>query len=553
MNKMPLSFTWSSVKYKPLILIIIVVLSLLPFSNKPFHIDDTVFIYSARNILTNPLKPYDFNMSWSGSVNYCWAVNKNPPLWPYLLAVSIKFFSEEKIPLHMAYLIFPVISILAMYALARKFVKDRFLPTLFLLVSPAFFVSSTNLMGDLPQLAFYLSSLALYIKGFDEDRPIYFALAGLLAGCAILSKYAAVTILIIFFFYNFVFQNDYRRSWTAFLIPVSMLLIWGLHGIYFYGKPHFLNFSNAPAFWGKSNIAGAILTGFAELLVFLSGVSLFIFFFRIGLPKENKNIARIASISIFISALLLTLYIANSFSDRAEFLDFIFVFVFLTATFLFFRNCVIYYLKNRDDKTFMFLFSWFLLNAYIVIFLFAVSARFVLTALPPMALLISHIMEKDGFSAIRKKYVYGGCVLVFMVSILVAHSDYCLASSYKNFTDIIKKTMVDKRIYFTGNWGFQYYMEKNGFRPFDYLNTSIEKGDVVISPISNPGLYTENMNKIARIKGMHKDQRRGLFRIMFKAGFYGSGFGPLPYAPGADFAEAYLYYEVIKPFKGRLL
>jgi hypothetical protein len=408
-------------------------------------------------------------------------------------------------------------------------------------------------MSDLPQLAFYLSAILFYMKGFDDNRYGYFALAGLLAGCAVLSKYTAFTIFLIFVFYNMIFQKSYKRAWLSFLISTFMILLWGLHGLYFYGRPHFLNFSNAPVFWRNIDVSGSVFTNFTELLIFLSGVSLFGFLFRIDLSKENKNIVSAVSVLIFTAAAILTVYVIRSYAGRIGLFDPVFVFLFLTGTLFLFRNCIIYYLKNRYDKIFLFLFSWFFVNAYIVIFLFAVSARFVLMALPPMALLIAYAMGKEGLIVTQKRRLYTGCILILAVSILVAHSDYCLAVSYKRFADATKEKMGDKKVYFTGNWGFQYYMEKRGFSPLDYENASLEEGDIIISPVSNPGLYTEKIDDVAKLIGAYKDENKGLFRVMSKAGFYCSGFGPLPYAPGAPFAEAYLYYNVTKPYKGRLL
>jgi hypothetical protein len=65
---------------KALIHVAIVIIVLVPFANKAFHIDDTLFIAAAKHIQANPTDFYGFNINWYGSEMPMAEVAKNPPL-----------------------------------------------------------------------------------------------------------------------------------------------------------------------------------------------------------------------------------------------------------------------------------------------------------------------------------------------------------------------------------------------------------------------------------------------------------------------------------------
>ena len=147
--------------------------------------------------------------------------------------------------------------------------------------------------------------------------------------------------------------------------------------------------------------------------------------------------------------------------------------------------------------------------------------------------------------------------MIFSISLLVAHSDYHFAGTYKNFSEYAKRNLSDKKTWFVGHWGFQYYMERNGFKALDFLKAKLEKDDLIIVPISNTNVYPperlQTLMKIIESDRVFVDFKRGFFSLMHKAGFYLSTFGPLPYAPHAQFSETYQLYRVTQAIEGRLL
>jgi hypothetical protein len=88
-----------------------------------------------------------------------------------------------------------------------------------------------------------------------------------------------------------------------------------------------------------------------------------------------------------------------------------------------------------------------------------------------------------------------------------------------------------ERVFFQGHWGFHYYMDAIGARPFDALDPPSRRGDVIVVPSNNtrtpgvpPGLVGDRtVVEVASGPGVSTLQPD------VGAGFYSSLLGPLPF------------------------
>src|SRR5579864_2858825 len=87
------------------ILAALTVLTLAPFLNKAFCMDDPLFLWSARQIQAHPLDFYGCQVNWYGESSPLYEVSKNPPLVCYYLALVGTLFGWNEIALHAAFLI----------------------------------------------------------------------------------------------------------------------------------------------------------------------------------------------------------------------------------------------------------------------------------------------------------------------------------------------------------------------------------------------------------------------------------------------------------------
>jgi len=137
-----------STQYTAGALIALFFLSLVPYLNKAFHIDDTIFLWTAKHIQTDPIHFYNFMVNWDGTEMPMWTRNQNPPLVSYYIAATSYLMGWSESALHFA-LLAPALAVVAgTYFLAKGLCSKPFLATVSGLMTPVFLVSSTTIMSD---------------------------------------------------------------------------------------------------------------------------------------------------------------------------------------------------------------------------------------------------------------------------------------------------------------------------------------------------------------------------------------------------------------------
>ena len=107
---------------------------------------------------------------------------------PWILAILLAAMGDvREAPFHLAYTLFSIVAALAMWSLARRFCERPFAATLLFIAVPAFVVNGNSFEADLPFLAFWMASVALFVKAVDEDS------IAALAGSAIAGAFAGLT------------------------------------------------------------------------------------------------------------------------------------------------------------------------------------------------------------------------------------------------------------------------------------------------------------------------------------------------------------------------
>ena len=222
--------------------------SLLPFIDKAFHIDDPLFLWTARHIQDRPLDFYRFNVNWYWSEMPMASVTKNPPLAAYYLAGITSLFGWSEPVLHLAFLVWPVGVVLGTYQLATAFGTRPTLATLATLWTPVFLVSSSNVMCDAMMLCFWMWAVVFWERGLREDRLVPLCVSALLISLSALTKYFGMTLIPLLLVYSLADRLAALRNhagrlgdllpglkrWIwALLIPVLVLAVyrWGLSAL----------------------------------------------------------------------------------------------------------------------------------------------------------------------------------------------------------------------------------------------------------------------------------------------------------------------------------
>lgn len=143
---------------------------LLIFSAKPFHIDDPLFIWSAKHIQQHPTDFYGFNVNWYGFEAPMYSIMKNPPAACYFIALVGSIFGYSETALHIAFLFPALVAGLGFYYLANRFCSQPVLAALTAILSPGFLVSSTNVMCDTMMLAFWIWTIYCWMRGLEDNK-----------------------------------------------------------------------------------------------------------------------------------------------------------------------------------------------------------------------------------------------------------------------------------------------------------------------------------------------------------------------------------------------
>ncbi len=522
-----------------LLLSAVVIVSLLPFLGKSIHIDDALFLKSARQIIAHPLDFYGFRVYWGGREIPMADEMRNPPLAAYYLALVGRMFGWRESALHAAFIPIALAAILGTYALARSLTRRPMYAALGTLLTPAFLVSSTTLMSDTMMLAFFIWSIHLWILGRARGRISLVIFAAMIAAAAVLTKYFAIALVPLLLAYT-VMRERRVGSWALALgIPVAALagyelLTWRLYGEgLFVAAAGFAAHAHSAALWSTvvtMAFVGGVLpaTLFAIPLIWKArGILAGTLFALVVLTALTWPGSRLLATGLFASPGIVALHMT--------------VFILAGASILVLAAEDV--CRHRDAESLL-LALWMTGVLFFSAFLnWTVNVRTILPVAPAAAILLARRLEGEG--RVRR---WSTVILVAqaVLAFAVAAADLRLANSARKATEIIYRNVgvEHPRIWFQGNWGFQEYMERRGARPFD--GRKARAGDLLILPGNNTSLHvkpgTLQLVGVLRVGGP-----RGLTTMSGKdgAGFYSDVFGPLPYAFGRIPEEAYIVTRVL--------
>lgn len=494
-------------------------LVLLPFIAKPFNVDDPFYIRMAQQIIADPLHPYSFDINWSGELRPVWGKMEAtfPPLIPYFIALLIKIFGLHEVPLHAAFLVFPAICGAMMYLLARRSVNQPFVGVLLFLATPVFMTSATGLMLDVPLLAVSLSAMVLLLYGIDERDHRLLTGAAVMMSTALLIKYSGLMLLPLA-----AFAIVRRRRWHYLfylLLPLAVFAIWNAATSAIYGAGHFFA---AAAHVGKGislHKSIAFFSFFGGCLVFpvcltafspLSAGLLFAGLFVVGFTLLQKTAA----------AVLFAAFAAGA------------------AAFL-----VRLLWRMRDEDPVMV--AWFLLACAMAYLLEPwISARYLLVALPPAVILAVGRMEQH--AAGRSAMAVVVCVTL-LAGYAVAVADHRWACSYRDIASAVgSKGYANAR--FTGHFGFQYYLEREGAAALEVQTASLDRPYLISARFCDIQRPTPSLIKKVRPLARVQPAEWYPVRVMNYgafAGFYSSFWGILPWSVSLQPLEEFGVYAAL--------
>lgn len=521
-----------------LFLIIILLLLYLPFVNKAVHIDDGNFIQMAKAIRfpfsVEPGTVYYF--MGTKTENFNPFNSTHPPFIPwYLSFLGAAFRGYAEPLLHAGYLIFPIILMLASWHLARELRIEPLPAVLAISGNVALLPVSHTLMADAPMFSLLVLSAYLFLSGTSRNSFARVILACIVLTISGLMAYQAFLFLPAFFIYAFVQRRLNSTMLLGLGLPVFVMLIT-------------LIWTGGNIISSLSGVAGEVQRGLGADRMFNKGMSIPVMLgisvlFLLPLKVRDIRAARRYPVA---AALCLLIVVPPVMSLSYPLLEAA-VLAALAAVGLFTIFCVVSVMRRQDwsGAERLFLLAWGATVLAYNIFLMPFGAMRYLIPLivPTIFIFMKH--EKS------MKRLMVSAVCTALLGLAVAYGDYLYASSYRDFSREVGRTVGEarERVWYVGEWGMHHYMDREGFNYLTSDSTEPKAGDLIIFA-DIPRLWNLSPELYKRIRLLDVREVKTLYpvRVMgadIRAGYYSALWGYLPFSVSNHPLERFGIFRVI--------
>jgi len=478
------------------LLILSVAVVWLAFSlAKPVTIDDAAYFMFAEQIASHPGDPYGFLIIWYQTLQPAIDVLA-PPVWPYWWAAAVRMFGGHEWAWRLWQFPFVCLFVASFGALARRFVPGPWANVLpvFVVMSPVF-LPGLNLMLDVPALALALAGFALFLRASDRESAGGAALAGVIVGLAMQTKYTVVFVPVAMACYA-AFLGRIRLALVAGSAAAAVFASWEVAMIWRYGQSQFMAGLLKPGggLAQKWTLAQAFLTlagGAGSAWGFLGMTAL-------GARGRLIGPAMLASLAAFVALgwlpdripvplpEVLATALGRSGFDLNPALDLSRVLGALVVVSL---TAVAARLWRAADRTDMFLMAWLALEVvgYLLLSPFPAVRRLMGLAVVS-ALTIGRLACRTGVNPERERLSRAVVIYGAALAVVFAVTDRADAVAQRDgaarAADVAHAQAREPgaRVWYVGHWGFQFYAERGRMEPVVPGSSLLRQGDVLVVP-----------------------------------------------------------------------
>jgi hypothetical protein len=536
-------------RYVHYILLGVAVLAcLIPFSAKPFNIDDTLFVYEARQIAQHPLDPFGFKVNWYLDAIPMAYETRNPPLASYYSAAAAVFVGWSERALHLAFLLPALATILGTYRLAQRLTNSPLLAAMATLLTPGFLVSANSVMCDTMALALWLWAIIFWIEGLEPQKPSYLAISAVLITLCALTKYFGIALIPLLAVYSLARQRRFG-SWAWYLLLPILALTGYQHWTKAVYGLRMITFAAHIATGVRQGRHASILANALVDLGFVGGCALSALTFGpfIWPPKKILAVCTLSALAGFLIStgrISLGEILGPSDFYRHWFLVGIQLTFFIAGGVSVMALAAADAWKRRDADSLL-LMLWVLGTFIFTGFVnWTINARSVLPLIPAAGILLARRLDALRAPSIRWRPTMLAMPLAVagVVSLWLTWADTELAYSARTAaTRIEQKTRNHPgAVWFMGHWGFQYYMESFAARAVVVNDPPHQPGDY-LAVAESARLFEMRPEFVASREVIEIPMRLGITTAQNElgAGFYSADTGPLPFAIGLVPPERY--------------
>ncbi len=519
---------------------------LLPFLGKALNIDDPIYVWIARQIVEHPFDAYGFAVNWRGEALPLHAFVNNPPLASYYLALAGSLGGWSEHSLHAAFLLPALAVVWATWALSRRFGANGLTGALLLGLAPAFLVSSTTLMADVPMLALWIGAFVCWDRGLrGNERPALLA-GAVLAGLCALTKFPGLALLPLLVAHALLLRIAWHRWAPWLLIPLATFGAYLAYTDALYGHALFLDpiaYAGNYRPEGTLDVLGRVLCGLAFTG---AGAASLLAVAPLLVDRPSAAGFGVLALSLALGMTLAPGIVSESLQAPTTLGTAV---VFQLALWSsvgvgVLALAVTDALKTRAPESIVLLLWVFGIFVFAALLNWTVNVRSILPLVPAAAILAARrIARREPKPRHAGVWLAAGLTAAAVLSLTVARADEQLAASARNAArDLVDEYGgANRDVWFQGHWGFQYYAQARGAKPLQ-RGKHLPAGAILLAPRNNSYLWPLNATRLAE-RTFEGPTGCATMDSGTGAGFYASTWGPMPFAFGAVSPETYAVYE----------
>ncbi|MBI5242326.1 MAG: glycosyltransferase family 39 protein [Elusimicrobia bacterium] len=520
-------------------------LLLVPFMGKAYHIDEPFFLAIAGHILRDPLRPLTFVFNWYGQAVPMAEINNTPPLFPCLLALALKMTGGREWLTRFAFLPFDLLAAAALYLSAARFLKRPLLPVLIILAMPAYLINMGHLMPEKPAAAFGFAGLYALLRALDDDRGDWYWGSALLLGASLLSKYLGAVFLLPAAGYALHRKVAPRRIAAYLALSAAPLAAVFLIDAASGGS------AGAAAWTTTAKAAGAWWSGWFHksraFLAFVGGCGVVTAFWPYSLRRGRTAAAVCAAAA---AALFLPMFD----STPVRVIDRLTGIILASGGLLglarmFSAGGRLAYPPTPGWALWA---PWVLSASMLQLAVYwSVMSRAILFLLPPLVFWMAEVLENE-WSGEKLRRLYGLSLAgTLALTLSLALADYRCASAQASMARQMSEDYISKgrKVWFTGHWGLQYYMERSGAAALDWSKGGWDEtkpGDMVLTSVVNSNQLVPKRPLLSNVRTISVGfpvPLRLLSGFDGQGAFYSSSFGFLPFSLSREPLEEFRIVE----------
>jgi hypothetical protein len=518
------------------------------YAGKAYNMDDPLTVWTAQRIAITPTDYYGFDLNWYGYNSPMVQTDLNPPGVAYYLAVLGRLSNWRESVMHGGIVLFGVALILGLYQLARRMGGAPLVAAAIALVSPGVFVSMGTVMTDLPMTALWIWAIVLWMRGLDKDSFWPNAVSGLLIGLAVMAKYFALSLVPLLLVYTLLSERKRWNRLVWLITPMAILVLFELYTQRLYGVGQirgYLGLVNQYYDIYTVNYWRKFLAG----LTFLGAGAAPVLFLAPWLwRRAERGLFWIGVLGVALFTLFLqqTGWQAGETKILYAWWFWLQFGIWLLAG-IHIITLTILEIRSLRDRDAVLLGLWLGGTLIYCMFLYhLVNIRVILPVLPVTALLCARRLQR--LRAERKsgapapiRLVWPALAASLVLSLSVAWADIELANSAKAAAEKIAPEKRSGRTWFSGHWGFQYYMQARGAKPIDIKHQDFRLGDTVVTPMNASNRLLPRPRVASRDESFELPVCRWVTTMQGDcgAGFYADLWGALPFVFGPVPPERY--------------